>query len=267
MSTIYYFTGTGNSLKVSKEMARRLKISDNNVVSIAPNLSRADTLKHKGIVGLVFPVYYGGLPLIVRNFLTKVDLSDADYIFLVANHGSILGNAGCLHQAKSILAAKGVVLNSGHYLFTVDNFILWTWDVPSLQKQKKIHIAVEKRIDEICAKVTKRVNYFDKSFFEYIGPVIYGNKNFINSVNNSGEFFHVGKECSSCGICTKVCPKNNIRMKNDKPEWYGQQCERCLACLHTCPKKAINYGKVTANRGRYKNPYIKLEELYSDTVE
>jgi ferredoxin/flavodoxin len=259
-NAIFYFTGTGNSLKVAKDIAEKTKTFDWNIVSIAKHIS-AQPLVPKGIVGFVFPVYYCGIPQIVRDFLEKVDVTNASYIFVVAAYGSTGGNGGCLHQAKSILSRKNRRLNAGFYIKTVDNFILWTWDIPSVEKQAYIHNMTDNAAGKIAEYISNKTEYFDKSFMEYIGPVVFGYTHFIKHVNSSGKLFFTGSPCNSCGTCVKVCPTKNIQLHNGKPEWQTGYCQRCLACLHLCPQKAIEFGKNTRKRHRYKNPFIKLEEL------
>ena len=262
-NTIFYFTGTGNSLKTAKDIAKKTNTPDCNIVSIAKNISNIQTLNPQNVVGIIFPVYYCGIPKIVNEFLEKIDLSNACYLFIVALYGSTNGNGGCIHQAKNILSKRGIKLNAGFYIKSVDNFILWTWDVPPVEKHEKIHKTTESKILKITEYITNNVNHFDKSFMEYIGPVIFGYKKFVKNVNYSDKLFYTNSGCNSCGICAKICPTYNIKFNNDKPKWKSLSCQRCLACLHLCPKKSIEYGKVTKKRSRYKNPFIKIEELYN----
>jgi len=259
-NTIYYFTGTGNSLKIAKDLCS--KLNNCNVVSIAKNISEMNMFKPKGIVGFVFPVFYCGIPKIVKDFMENIDLSNASYVFITAVYGAFLGNAGCISQGKDILKKKNIKLNSAFYIKSVDNFVIWTWNVPSPEKQYIIHKMVDKKIENIYQIIQNKNEYFDKSITEYIGPIIFRYKNFLKTVNNMDSKFTVGNNCNSCGICTKICPMKNIKI-DDKPEWLNN-CQLCLACFHMCPNKTINYGKVTIKRRRYKNPYNKIEEYYND---
>lgn len=53
---------------------------------------------------------------------------------------------------------------------------------------------------------------------------------------------------------------NNIKINDIKPFWNGN-CIDCMACINNCPRNAINIGKSTIKKGRYRNLYIKLDEL------
>ena len=262
-NSIFYFTGTGNSLKVAKDIIKKTNETEWNIISIAKNIVNSGTLDPENIIGFIYPVYYCGIPKIVVEFIENIDLSKVTYIFTVALYGANGGNGGCIHQFKNILTKKNKKLNAGFYIKTIDNFLLWGWDIPSEEKQCKINILTDRKINIISECILSKDEYFDISFMEYIGPIIFGYKRFIKNVNKSDKSFNIGSKCNSCGICKKVCPTYNIEINNGIPEWKSINCQKCLACLHLCPQKTIEHGKITVNKQRYKNKFIKLEELYN----
>ena len=72
--------------------------------------------------------------------------------------------------------------------------------------------------------------------------------------------FKSEKCCTACGICEKVCPVSNITIANGKPAWHNR-CQQCLACLQWCPAEAIQYGKSTEGRTRYRHPQSKAQDF------
>jgi hypothetical protein len=86
MSTdIYYFSGTGNSLRVARELQKR--IPEANLIPIV-HLLRNDTIKTSAdTVGFVFPNFCLSIPIPVHDFLEKVDLTSAQYIFAICTRG------------------------------------------------------------------------------------------------------------------------------------------------------------------------------------
>jgi flavodoxin len=66
---IYYFSGTGNSLYVAKELQNRIPGAE--LIPIVSLLDK-DVIKTSGkIVGFVFPVHAITIPIAVKRFLKK----------------------------------------------------------------------------------------------------------------------------------------------------------------------------------------------------
>ena len=55
------------------------------------------------------------------------------------------------------------------------------------------------------------------------------------------------KECTACGACINICPKNCITLKKDDvdtlyPVVDESLCIHCECCLHVCPNnKELEY--------------------------
>ena len=72
---IYYYSGTGNSLRVAQEIRKR--IPEATLTCIVHSL-REDTIKTGAeTVGFVFPNFCLTLPIPVHDFLKKADLTSA----------------------------------------------------------------------------------------------------------------------------------------------------------------------------------------------
>ena len=94
-TTIYYFSSTGNSLIVARELAEKL---GETVVSSIPKAINQDIDLSADGIGIVFPVYIWGMPAIVSKFLKKFKNINNKYIFAVATFGGF--PAGTLLQVK-----------------------------------------------------------------------------------------------------------------------------------------------------------------------
>jgi len=97
-SEIYYFSATGNSLVVARELARRI---NGKVISIPSVVDSERITTEADVIGIVFPVYFAslggsGIPFIVEKFVRKLDTVDSRRIFAVCTHSggpwSILNN-------------------------------------------------------------------------------------------------------------------------------------------------------------------------------
>ena len=83
---IYYFSATGNSLVVARAIAE--KLGDTELVPMV-HQDAEKPLPGTQRVGLVFPVYVFGLPLIVARFIKKLRIPNDTYVFAVAAHGGM----------------------------------------------------------------------------------------------------------------------------------------------------------------------------------
>ena len=87
---IFYFSGTGNSLHIAKELQNR--VPDTVLLPIAGMTDNARKTNAQA-VGFVFPVHYLTLPGVVIDFITKLDLSAAQYVFAIGTRGGTPSNA------------------------------------------------------------------------------------------------------------------------------------------------------------------------------
>ena len=65
--------------------------------------------------------------------------------------------------------------------------------------------------------------------------------------------FRTTDACDGCGKCVRDCPLNDIELRDGRPVWLGR-CTHCMACITGCPKEAIEYGKRSVGRPRYRCP-------------
>ncbi len=106
---IYYFSGTGNSLYISKELCKRLSNAD--VIPIA-SLNDKEIIDPKtSVMGIVFPVYYNDIPNIIKHFINKLENIEGMYIFAICNYGGAAGSS--LKNLKYLLKNKGGALSAG----------------------------------------------------------------------------------------------------------------------------------------------------------
>ena len=73
-------------------------------------------------IGFVFPVYYVGLPLLVKEFVEKINILPETYCFAVTNYGRISGNT--LGMLENMLEKKGVKLSYADGVKMPGNYIV-----------------------------------------------------------------------------------------------------------------------------------------------
>ena len=71
--------------------------------------------------------------------------------------------------------------------------------------------------------------------------------------------FYTTDACVACGKCAELCVLNNITLNADEKPVWGDNCTHCMACICNCPAEAIEYGKKSQGKPRYKGPDYKGE--------
>lgn len=252
---IYYFTGTGNSLKVARDIAENL--GDTELIQICKNNMDKDYNFKSDRVGFVFPVYSAGMPLMVRKFMEKLNIEKSVYVFAVATYGAMAGIS--IKQAEETLNNKGIRLSAAFGIPMPGNYQV-LYAPYSIEKQNKSFKKEEEDIIHVAEKIRNNevVNLKapGKNMPGFLAKVMH--KSFKPYDKDKG--FWTNESCNGCGTCERVCPANNIKLVDGKPQWK-HRCEQCVACLQWCPKQSIQYKKVTIKRGRYQHPEIKLKDL------
>lgn len=247
---IFYFSGTGNSLQVATDIAEKLEECE--VVNLA-KFSTEMVVNAKRI-GIVFPVYFWGIPNIIGKFLSEIKLAGNPYIFAVATCGNVAGAS--LVQIDDLLKVKNQKLYSGFIIKMPENYIIY-YDADSKEKQQKRFHDEKEKVSYISQiMISKKEIPFEKS--KYVIDTLFGktlNNAVVRKFPSKDIHFTVNDKCTGCGKCEKVCSVNNLKITNNKPTW-NHHCEFCLGCIQNCPVNAIDYGNKTQKRKRYINPNV-----------
>ena len=275
---VYYFSGTGNSLVVARDIAEK---TNGKLISIPSIMSKDRIETDAQVIGVVFPLHgIFRIPSIVERFVGKLDGISSKYIFAVITYGSMAG--GVIKSFHKVVESCGGKLSAGFAVHMPMNNITipFMYSGKVGDKEEKLFADWRREVNFICEYVSARkegrfevsnkllVSFFypiDKIFARWRIESKY-NK-LTNSNLNKDELwpmmdvsFHFDEKCDGCGICSRICPVNNIKMVDNKPSWQ-HHCERCMACLQWCPKEAIEFGKESVGRKRYHHPDVKLSDM------
>lgn len=230
---IYFFSGTGNSLRAAYRLA--VALTDTEIVSMRCNPSDVSATEAE-VIGFVFPVYHWTMPEAAIQFVKGLRINPKAYIFAVSTPGFINGHS--FEVLNNILNEKGASLSYGKILYSVANLVVVypPMPFPKLRVPK-----AEKNLVRISADIAERkVCKYPKAFV--LTRMLYPSvmPKYRRILREADKGFIVSDECVSCGTCAKVCPSKNIVMLNGKPS-FQHQCSFCMSCVTYCPKEAFNY--------------------------
>ena len=173
------------------------------------------------------------------------------------------GGPAALKQLKSLFRSKGNKLQAGFGLGMPANYIPFG-GAESQEKQTERFIAAARELKTIAEIINDRPeNYFYRKSFI---PVFIANlmsKLFYRTCSRDAKKFYANDNCTSCGLCVKICPTLNVTLNEGRPVWGGN-CEQCMACLQWCPATAIHRRGVPETREHYQNPTVDPQDLIED---
>jgi formate hydrogenlyase subunit 6/NADH:ubiquinone oxidoreductase subunit I len=278
---VYYFSGTGNSIAVAKDIAAELGCTPLPMAWGRPSSNASQ-------IGLVFPAYMAqlyGLPLIVERFVNEIQGIESKYIFAVCTCGGLENFNGlpALRTLARLVRRRGGRVNAEFVIRLPMNTLDYSHiPVPIDQDQNRIMQNCVLKVQEICQTVARGakskhmtakvlLNCLMTPLYLLLHSVYYKElrKNAKVPTDRSLRFrelipltdrsIYIDEKCRSCSTCAKVCPVGNIQMVDGKPTWQ-HHCEICLACVEWCPNKAIHHAS-RREGGTYRHPRVTLSDM------
>ncbi|QOR35002.1 EFR1 family ferrodoxin [Clostridium sp. 'deep sea'] len=243
---IFYFTATGNSLYVAKTFKA-------NLYSIPSELNNSKLTYQDDKIGLIFPCYFGGVPRIVKEFLSKAKLT-SDYVFVIITYGSSV--MGTYNMLKQLALKNNIDIKYINKVKMVDNFIPLFKIEKELEKkdENKINDKIITIVRDVLRGKTKKPS--SNFIVNFITKVVYSW--FTKRQGSYDKHFYVTDNCNSCRVCEMVCPVNNIIV--NRTVQFLHKCDYCLACTNLCPENAIRM-RNEKSKMRYLNKHIKRAEI------
>lgn len=272
---IYYFSGTGNSLRAARIIAA--EIGGAKLISMRGD-PKAVCVPDAEMVGFVCPAYERDVPKTVKKFAEGLSVSPGVYTFLVVTYIAVHGR--CFETIDKVLREKGSRLHYGKAVRCVASQCTAYEPFPPAR-------FMIPRSERKCGKIAKEIADKKERNYPRMNPLskrLYPKMMlpFLNIQHEYDKGFYSSDACIGCEICRKVCPCSNITFSDGRPVW-NHACEGCNACVVYCPTKAIQFKTPDAyvrlnnvitqklglpeKRTRHHNPYITASDLIKTEEE
>ncbi|HZK26897.1 MAG TPA: EFR1 family ferrodoxin [Thermoclostridium sp.] len=279
-NVIYYFTGTGNSMRAATKIAQQL--GDTEIISMRCDPASVPATECD-MVGFVFPVYHWTMPAPAVHFVEALQINPNAYIFAVAMP-SFVNGISCEKLAE-LLAAKGLNMAYGEKVHSVANYAIV---YPPMPSPKLVVPRTERKLERIAREIAQRKT----KPYPKAGVMVNARRDkvmtpYLELQKYADYPFTITESCISCGLCARVCPCSNIELQEGKPTFL-HHCAQCMACVTSCPKRAIGYCITSGDqqllsagskntplvklmglpgkRKLYRNPYITVHNLTKDRM-
>lgn len=252
---VFYFSGTGNSRFAAERIAKAIG-QEAHDITVYTKKKTAPVFTEDGPYVFACPSYMSALAKAITDFISWASFPKGAKTYFVVTCAASMGitpRVGvelCEQNGLEYMGSAQVVMPQNYIaLFTTkgkdDNSRIINEALPVIdliaETVKNGEKLEEKKIGKVEYSVTK-----------WVRDVYY--KDFMKTKK-----FIATDKCIACQKCVRICPLNNISMQDNKPVW-GDKCSHCMACINRCPKDAIEYGKGSVGKPRYKGPEANLEK-------
>ena len=249
---VFYFSGTGNSRFVAKRIAEAISQEAVDITTYTKTMDRPE-FTGSGVYVFVCPSYMSAPARAMTDFVEWAGFPSGVKAYFIVTCAASMGITP--RVASEICEKKGLQYMGAAQIEMPQNYIA-LFTTKEVEENIDIIEKAENEIDRIAPLIlngevleTKKIGSVEYSVTKWVRDVYY--KDFMKTKK-----FKATDKCISCQKCVRICPLSNITMKDGKPSW-GNKCTHCMACINQCPKDAIEYGKGSVGKPRYKGPESK----------
>ena len=248
---ILYFSGTGNSRFVAKEIGKQLS-DEVKSLSECMRTKKAQHFTSEKPYIIVSPIYVSRMPLEVEEYLKMCTFSGNQDVWFIMTCGGGMG--GTADYCRKIAEEKGLTCHGTGCIIMPNNYVALS-NVITPEEAREKALEVLPVIKAIALQISRGEELQVEPELTKM-PRVSAFADFFHWLLFRDKAFQVNDSCVSCGKCEALCPLCNIRLVDGRPKWNGK-CMHCMACISACPVKAIDYGKKTQSRNRY---YLEVSD-------
>lgn len=229
----YFFSGTGNTLLVVKEMTKVFK--ERGIQVTLHRLEKMNPLEVNlnRVIGLAFPVAVQGTYPFIWRFIESLPEADNTEVFMVDTLAYQSG--GVEGVIKHILTRKGYRPIAFREIIMPSNLL------PRRINAEKNKGKIRKGLEEARRYATDilegRGRWRDDPVSILISKISRSEKTW-KLFRRMISFKVDTDKCSNCKLCIQLCPMGNISW--NKYPVFDDKCVFCMRCISMCPTRAIH---------------------------
>jgi flavodoxin/ferredoxin len=258
---IFYFSGTGNTWWVGKQIAEELQergcLAQPISIEQETDAEVQELIEKADMVGIGYPIYGSDAPLIMQEFVENLPAVTVQKpMFIYVTQAAWSGDGA--YFMRKLIEAKGYQIRWAVHFNMPNNInVDFGWGMTMLLKllQAKLPNAAER-----AAKLAQRI-IDNKAWIMGKSPFLSFGWTQRIPYKKGFDAFHKNiwsvdaEKCTSCGRCVRLCPVDNITLVNGLPQ-FSDRCNVCLRCFNYCPELAILAYKRPYNPAMFGNePY------------
>lgn len=265
---ILYFSGTGNTHYVAWYLARKLEQLPIEITVRSIEQVPDGAVPEFDLLAAGFPVYAADSPPFFQDYLRRLPPGEGKGAFVFSTKGAFDGGAGRRNLQR--LASQGYVPLGNVSVGMPGNdglaFVSKNSWMARMAKNKDFeHLksadGLARRMAEVVrgmlagqsardhqVRISRSTGSAGPSLSTRLWRAAY--EHFTTPFKRR---FYTDERCNRCLLCVQICPAHNVRLEGGQIR-FADRCYLCMRCIHQCPQEAIQIGRGTVGKFRWRGP-------------
>ncbi|MBD3340240.1 MAG: 4Fe-4S dicluster domain-containing protein [Candidatus Lokiarchaeota archaeon] len=242
---IVYFSQTGNTFKIAKNIREGIKKSGNYCILKDIKKTDLDELTSYDLIGFGTPTFFYREPKNFTTFLKSLKPRKfSTYCFLFCTHGSQMGNT--FYYMNEELKKNGYIVIDCFDCYASTSLQFYPDPMHTANHPDEVEFREAREFGQnLCNSLTKIRKGKDWKLPEF---KLIKNTWWAHESENltlkvlrkiSPKFSLNDEKCVKCMVCQENCPTDAINMNAEPPELQKEGCIFCWNCEKICPNGAI----------------------------